>query len=74
MSALRPTFTTQAGSPLGPDEVHSLRTVASDTEDVPWMTTSERQWRGTSALYWSLAVYARIHTMPSPGIPTACCP
>jgi hypothetical protein len=58
MSALRQTL---AVPPLTPAELHFLRTVANDTEDAPWMTMSERQWRGASALFWSLEIYARAH-------------
>lgn len=67
MSALRQTLATPAGPAiptLAPAELHFLRTAASDTEDAPWMTMSERQWRGASALYWSLEVYAHAHPVP----------
>lgn len=58
MSALRQTLTAPA---LTPAELHFLRTTADDTEDAPWMTMNERQWRSATALFWSLEVYAQTH-------------
>ena len=75
MSALRQTLTPTT-PPLDPADLHFLRTVASDTEeeDAPWMTMSDRQWRGASALYWSLAVYAQSQTHAAPWYPGAMLP
>lgn len=61
MSALRSSLTQPS---LSPAELHFLRTVADDTEDAPWMTMNDQQWRDASALYWSLETYARTHTVP----------
>jgi len=49
---------------LTPEELRFLRTVADDTEDAPWMSMNDAQWRNATALYWSLQTYAREHPVP----------
>ena len=61
MSALRDPPTLPA---LTPEDVAFLREVASDTEDAPWMSMNDPQWRSASALFWSLEVYALNHGRP----------
>jgi hypothetical protein len=45
-------------------EAEFLRYVPSDTEDAPWMSMNDRQWRDASALFWSLETYAQSRGWP----------
>jgi hypothetical protein len=49
---------------LTPEDLLFLRTVANDTEDAPWMTMNDAQWRNATALYWSLETYTQTHPVP----------
>ncbi|HZS87361.1 MAG TPA: Uma2 family endonuclease [Chloroflexota bacterium] len=48
---------------LTPEDLRFLRNVADDTEDAPWMTMNDAQWRNATALYASLDAYARQHAV-----------
>jgi len=48
---------------LTPEDLRFLRSVADDTEDAPWMTMNDAQWRNATALYASLSTYAQQHAV-----------